>query len=157
MKYRQLRQSTLIAARMHSEAGWSDVVIRNLSANGAMLQVPAPPQRGTYVEVRRGTSVIVGRTIWSDAGRCGIRTQDPVLVDRWLSGTGAQSEPIEPGRDRRRLRRAGGERTGFDARTFAEILQSAAITILVLTIALIALHAMYQRLDVVVGALRTAL
>ncbi len=157
MKYRQPRQSTLIAARMNSEAGWSDVVIRNLSTNGAMLQVRTPPRRGTYVELRRGTSVIVGRTVWSDASRCGIRTQDRVPMESWLSGAGGQADTIEPGRERRRLRRAERNRRWIDARSFGDVAQSSAITLLFLSVALVALHAAYQRLDVVMIALRGAL
>jgi hypothetical protein len=43
-----------------------------------MAAAPAP---GTYVEIRRGSYVIVGRIVWVKGHRFGVRTQDPMLID----------------------------------------------------------------------------
>ncbi len=50
---REPRKTTFIQARVLTDAGWSDAIIRNLSSREAMIERMAggAPPRGTYVEL----------------------------------------------------------------------------------------------------------
>jgi hypothetical protein len=48
---------------------------------GLHLQVSSPPEPGTYIELRRGSHVIVARVIWSREQECGARAQDLLHLD----------------------------------------------------------------------------
>jgi hypothetical protein len=64
----------LAKARMRHGNAWSDVCLVNLSSRGAGLQCATPPGPGSYVEIKRGSNVvIVGRVAWSHGHRFGIR------------------------------------------------------------------------------------
>ena len=52
-------------------ARWGDVCILNLSKRGMLVQAPEAPERGTYLEVRRGSKEIVARVVWSAGNRFG--------------------------------------------------------------------------------------
>ncbi|MGI8612102.1 MAG: hypothetical protein ACR2KH_07535 [Sphingomicrobium sp.] len=40
-----------------------------------------PPQRGSYVELRRGARIIIGRVMWAKEDRFGLSTQDQLDVE----------------------------------------------------------------------------
>lgn len=157
MKHRQPRIATLINARLNSDAGWTDVVIRNMSAYGAMLQLPMPPRRGTYVELRRGTSVIVGRTIWSEGHRCGIQAQDRIALDGWLSVAAPVPIDISHQDERRRIRRPAPSASRIDARSIGLLFQGLAITLLVALVVMIGVSQLYERAVPLVWSIKTAM
>ena len=72
---------------MLAGAAWSDVCIVNLSSRGAGLQCACPPVRGTYVEIRRGSHVLVGQVMWSAGHRFGVRTQDRLAVNAIIANS----------------------------------------------------------------------
>lgn len=74
----------MISARMRAGATWSDACILDLSTRGMLVRSATMPQRGAYVEVRRGVHVIVARVVWSSPDRFGVQTQDPVPADRLI-------------------------------------------------------------------------
>lgn len=74
----------MISARMRAGATWSDACILNLSRQGMLLRSSNVPNRGSYLEIRRGAHVIVARVVWSSPDRFGVRTQDPVPADRLI-------------------------------------------------------------------------
>ena len=71
----------MIAARMRHGNQWCDANILNISSRGLLLHAATPPSRGTYVEVRRGTHIIVGRVVWANDNRFGVRAQDRLAID----------------------------------------------------------------------------
>lgn len=71
----------MIKARMRAGASWSDALILNLSSRGMLVRSDQSPNRGSYLEIRRGAHVIVARVVWSTSGRFGVQTQDPVPAD----------------------------------------------------------------------------
>ena len=91
---------------------WADACILNISSRGVMIQSAAPPPRGTYLELRRGARVIIGRVMWDKKHRCGIATQERLDVDAILAGPdGAEpadgaSPATAPKPDRRSASRA---------------------------------------------------
>ena len=106
MKPREARRKALVRGRMRLGATWRDVNILNISSRGLLLHAAPPPERGTYVEVRRGPHVIVARVVWSSQERFGVQSQDPLRVDDIISeagqSTGASAKALESP--------AGGER-----------------------------------------------
>lgn len=84
MKPREPRRKVLINARMRCGASWSDACILNLSKRGMLVQSPQVPSRGSYLEIRRGSHVIVARVVWANSNRIGIRTQDDVPAEELI-------------------------------------------------------------------------
>ena len=82
MRPREVRDSVLFPVRIRDDERWSDGRIRNVSSRGMMLEMEAPPPRGSYLEIRRGDIIIVEQVRWSSDSRCGLRTQDHVPLDR---------------------------------------------------------------------------
>jgi hypothetical protein len=93
-KKREERVKVLAKARMRDGSAWSDVCLVNLSSRGAGLQCAAPPSTGSYVEIKRGSNVlIVGRVAWSQGHRFGIRTQDVIWVNAVLNDVAVEQAP----------------------------------------------------------------
>jgi hypothetical protein len=74
----------MIRARMRAGATWSDACILNFSTRGMLVRAARSPSRGSYLEIRRGDHMIMARVVWSDSGRFGVQTQDPVPADRLI-------------------------------------------------------------------------
>lgn len=66
---------------MRGAASWHDARILNLSSRGLLLHTDRPPERGSYLEVRRGPHVIVARVVWTRAKRVGLKAQDVIPID----------------------------------------------------------------------------
>lgn len=67
---------------MRADDKWVDVKIRNVSANGMMMEAAQAPKRGAFIEIRKGTSVIiVGQVRWAGSNHFGIRSQDRISLD----------------------------------------------------------------------------
>ncbi|HEY0630188.1 MAG TPA: PilZ domain-containing protein [Sphingomicrobium sp.] len=81
MKPREPRRNVMIAARMRTGADWSDACILNMSSKGMLLHSEDAPVRGSYLEIRRGAHIIIGRVVWSKPNRFGIQAQDHIPVD----------------------------------------------------------------------------
>jgi hypothetical protein len=80
MTERENRHQVRVPARLRDARQWHDVHIRNVSSHGIMLLIDNPPPRGTYIEVRYGNSVAVGRVMWVEPGRCGLRTKERISI-----------------------------------------------------------------------------
>ena len=98
----------MIPARVREGVNWLDVTILNVSRHGMMVRVRQALRRGSYVEVRRASIVIVGRVVWSCNDRCGIRAQDRIDLGDLLK-PGSTPENWSTGdRDRRVVDRDRG-------------------------------------------------
>ena len=69
---------------MRVGASWADACILNQSSRGMLVQSGAAPQRGNYLEIRRGRHVVVARVIWSCDERFGVETQEPVSAEELI-------------------------------------------------------------------------
>jgi len=104
MKPREPRKRVKTPARMRTEAGWSDVTIRDISSRGLGLRCSRAPRRGDYIELCRHHHKLVGRVMWSEGETFGVLLSEPIVVDHLLSSACARAKSAE-----RRLRpRAGG-------------------------------------------------
>lgn len=80
MKQREERVPAHVPARLRGQAGWSDATITNISEHGLCFVSNGRYERGHYLELRRGSHVIVARIVWSEGKRCGAQTQDTLPV-----------------------------------------------------------------------------
>ncbi len=84
----------------------------NISSRGLGLSAAAPPEAGTYVEIRRGRHVILARVVWTQGLRFGVHTQDPVPVEALIKDPDSPDTPAAttansaPQIERRRTRRS---------------------------------------------------
>lgn len=83
-KLREARPAIHLSAKLRTEDGWGQVTIANMSSRGLLLKSPFPPGRNTFIEIRHRGETIVGRVVWSNGTRCGVRTQDPINIDALL-------------------------------------------------------------------------
>ncbi|BCA63693.1 hypothetical protein HMP09_2927 [Sphingomonas sp. HMP9] len=74
-----------VPCRMNVGGKWSSGCIHELSDKGMLVSSSEPPPLGTYVEIRRGTLIIIGRVVWNGGSRFGVRTQDPISLAALLS------------------------------------------------------------------------
>lgn len=88
---------------MRSGARWGDVCIVNISSRGLGLQAAQAPERGTYIEVRKGMHVIVARVAWSDRyHRFGVCAQERLCADTLVNDAAPISASAAwPAKDRR--------------------------------------------------------
>ena len=104
----------MIRARMRSGVSWHDVCILNLSRRGLGIQAAEPPQRGAYVEIRRGKHVIVARVMWTRGHRAGLHSQSLIFVRSLVrdepANDGGRPASAYPGVERRREPRSLRER-----------------------------------------------
>ena len=75
---------------MRSDAGWSDVVVRNISRRGMLISSNTPVKRGSYIEIRRAHHIIVARIMWAAKDRLGARTQDPIDIEGLIAAATGQ-------------------------------------------------------------------
>ena len=64
------------------------VRVRNLSANGALLEGDNLPAEKRTVCLRRGSLATVGLIAWSRGRQCGIRFVEPIAVAEWVERAG---------------------------------------------------------------------
>ena len=133
MKAREERQKVMVRARMRSGASWDDVCIVNLSLHGVGIQAAKPPARGTYVEIRRGSNVIVARVAWTKGHRAGLRSQDAIFIHAVLREQPANPPTVEKV-ERRKMPRAPVLRHE-DSRLAARAMEFACLTIVACALA----------------------
>ncbi len=104
MNEREQRRPVRLSVRYKTDNGWSDAQIRNISSSGMMAVCESPPRRGTYVEFRRGDSIIVGRVMWTCDDRFGLKAQDKINLQ---SLTASISQSTKETEERRKRDRAG--------------------------------------------------
>ena len=78
---------------MRQDGRWTDVRILDASSRGFMVHVPDAPPRGTYIELHRGRRSYVARVVWRTAQRCGLQTQDRIIVDDLVKLPEAVTDP----------------------------------------------------------------
>lgn len=99
---------------MRAGAAWGDVCLLNLSSRGVLAQAAIPLLKGSYIEVRRGSHLIVARVVWAEKHRFGALSQDPIGVDSIIAeASGAKRNAACAGADPVPDRRAAGPRRTY--------------------------------------------
>lgn len=73
------RSRVMLAAVMMTGAAEVPVVIRDISATGALIQTPVAPQVGSYVTLRRNVVCVVAQVVRQDGNRIGLQFRE--LID----------------------------------------------------------------------------
>ena len=150
----------MIQARMRDGALWSDALILNMSSRGLLVHSDQSPNRGSYLEIRRGAYVIVARVVWSTAGRFGVQTQDMVPAERLISDPDAAAASASPPTARQQERRAAPRSTENRhdrSRQKARAFEFAAISLFCALVAILIGSAMAEVVAKPLHAAQTAL
>lgn len=105
-RQRAPRQKLVMPARMLNDNVWFDIVVRNVSPEGAMAEAAVPPPSGSYVEIRRGRFSIVARVVWRTGSRFGLHCARRLDVDALLAEPGYDHDMTCP------VRRGLSDRVG---------------------------------------------
>jgi hypothetical protein len=131
MKAREPRRRVVVPARLNAGPRWVDAVVLNISSRGMLVRSDTAISVGTYVDLRRGGQVIIGRAVWTDGNQFGVRSQDTINIEALL-GELARPSSADGVRQERRAdpQRRGGasaaERAAFN-RQMGTLLQYGAI------------------------------
>ena len=158
VKARAPRQKMLVRARLKAADGWHDACIVDVSRRGAGLQAAKPPPRGSYVEIRRGTHVIIAQVVWRSGHRFGVCAQDDVVIDPVRSNQPTCPTDRATGRpfERRRAPRSTQERVD-SSRLLGRRMQTLAAAMAGIGFALIAVEGAYRALAFPLGQISAAL
>lgn len=86
------RSNVFLAAALAGDGGSQSVRIRNLSADGALLEGRDLPKKGEKAQLRRGSLFVQGKIAWENARFCGIRFEHPILVPEWVRRSGSEAQ-----------------------------------------------------------------
>ena len=87
MKSREPRVKVSVPARMRAGVDWMDVRIENMSPHGLMLKAKDEVKQGSYVEIRHGSRIIIGRIVWARGVLAGLRAQDQIDIAAVVGGS----------------------------------------------------------------------
>ena len=154
-RQREERVKVLIPSRMRVGTQWVDIVIHNVSSRGLMGGCDQPPPPGTYVEIRRGTLVIVGRAVWTKGRFFGLRSQDRLSVKALVEEPRLAGRPQRVAQDNSDERRSDNRlqaearlaRQVERSRAFAAAFQYGVAAAVVLTVAGLGASTVYDVLS----------
>jgi len=150
---RDPRTRVVLPVRVRSGASWSDACIHNISSRGMMVASNDAPAPGTYVELRRGPNIVVGRVVWRKDRFFGLRAQDRIDLDLLRRTTQAPGEAAndqgvgDRRSDRRRSEDALRARSLERSRVIAKAGQFVTLGLLCLGASLFAGLAVHQMLS----------
>ena len=81
---RQRRSNVLMTAALELSGQSLDVKLRNLSADGALVEGAQLPVEGAEVRFRRGELAVAGRIIWVRGNRAGIQFSESLTPEAVL-------------------------------------------------------------------------
>jgi len=149
---RDPRTKVVLPARVRSGTSWSDACIHNVSLRGMLVASSDAPAPGSYIELRRGPNIVVGRVVWRKDRFFGLRAQDRIDLDRLrqtAAAPGAAANDRAPAERRADLRLsedAQRARALERSRTIAKASQFVTLALLFLGASLFAGHAVHKML-----------
>ena len=84
MKAREPRRKVVVPARLNAGPRWVDAVILNVSSRGMLVRSDTAMAVGTYIDIRRGRQVIIGRAVWTNGNQFGVLAQDRIDIEALL-------------------------------------------------------------------------
>jgi len=73
-----------VMATLYANGGSTPVRVRNLSANGALIEAAVPLAPETAVRLTRGNLNVAGSVMWAEELKAGLRFAAPIAVAEWL-------------------------------------------------------------------------
>jgi hypothetical protein len=80
-----LRTNMYVAALLSCDGSSSPAKIRNMSAEGCLVEAPVVPPAGSLVRLARGSLAAEGVIAWTLPGRCGIKFRALLEVQQWMA------------------------------------------------------------------------
>jgi hypothetical protein len=99
LRPREPRTKVLVPCRLNIAGAWADACIHNVSSRGMLVATDAAAPPGSYVEIRRGTLVLIGRVVWREGRFFGVRTQDRISVEALVGEPRRTTAPPRPGQN----------------------------------------------------------
>jgi len=93
---RSQRAKVLLAATLEVSGAQRPVKLRNLSADGALVEGEALPIEGTNVTFRRNELNAVGRIVWVDSRYAGIAFDEKLQPEQVLRHVPAPRAKVQP-------------------------------------------------------------
>lgn len=81
---RQRRANVLLTAIVEMSGRTSDVKLRNLSAEGALIEGDGLPQEGSRISFRKGELKVAGKIVWVSNKRAGIQFDERLSPEALL-------------------------------------------------------------------------
>lgn len=81
---RQRRANVLLTAVVEMTGRALDVKLRNLSADGALIEGAGIPIEGTEIRFRKGDLSVPGKVVWIAQNRAGIHFHEPLTPEALL-------------------------------------------------------------------------
>lgn len=75
---RQRRANVLLTAIVEASGRTSDVKLRNLSAEGALIEGDSLPAEGASISFHRAELSVTGKVVWVTGKRAGIQFHEPL-------------------------------------------------------------------------------
>ena len=93
---REPRFRVLLVARLFTTSGERNVKLRDISANGAMIECDRLPAPGTDVLLRRGSLELIATIVWARDGCAGLEFDEPLTeAELWLQVNAPQLAEVE--------------------------------------------------------------
>lgn len=93
---RSRRKTVLLNASIDLSGHMIPARVRNLSAEGVLIEANQPPVEGTEVIIRKGGMSLAGRVAWVDGNRAGLAIADGLAPERVLRPMGTPLLPSKP-------------------------------------------------------------
>ena len=93
---RSRRSSVLLAASLETGSGTIEVKLRNLSAEGALVEGKNLPIEGTEVLFKRNDLVERGEIVWVDGNHAGVAFKDHLQPEQVLRHIPSPRQRIRP-------------------------------------------------------------
>lgn len=96
LKRDQKRSRVYLAVEVHLGSGPVTGHIRDLSANGALVESDWTPSAGETIELQCGKTAIPARVAWVERGWFGVEFEKPLMMTRLVDSAGARLKVSAP-------------------------------------------------------------
>lgn len=163
LRPRETRVKVVVPCRLNVSGSWSDACIHNVSSRGLLVAAAtSAPSVGSYVDIRRGSLVMIGRVMWRKDRYFGVRTQDKVTADVLVAEPRGRRKTVRDGSkpspiDRALIHEGNVARRLERSRAFASAFQGALLIGAGCSAALFVATEVYQALASPVDAIKNAM
>ena len=93
---RERRSNVLLTAVIELSGRTLDVKLRNLSADGALVESDCLPVEGAEIRFKRGDLIVAGKVIWVRGTRAGINFHTPLTPEALLRNVPTPRPRVAP-------------------------------------------------------------